>query len=299
MEIRANYILVGLFTLLMLFGGLGFTLWTAKRDKDVPMTRYDISFNESVRGLSVNSDVLFSGVRVGKVEQIKISEVTPGAVRVRILVAADTPVRENSQAQLIVVGLTGTSAITISGGTVNSPLMKVPDGGVGELHYEPSPLSSVVAQMPDVLASANLLLRRMERMFSERNAQSFSTMMDSLASVSQVISDRAETIDKILAHTEKATHDFDLLVLNANKALMGDVKAASESMNKIAKRLDATLSVMEPGLKQFSNQGLADARMLMVEMRNLVHVLTRVSQKLESDPRRFLFGEPVKEYNNK
>lgn len=299
MEIRANYILVGLFTLLMLFGGLGFTLWTAKRDKDVPMTRYDISFNESVRGLSVNSDVLFSGVRVGKVEQIKISEVTPGAVRVRILVAADTPVRENSQAQLIVVGLTGTSAITISGGTVNSPLMKVPDGGVGELHYEPSPLSSIVAQMPDVLASANLLLRRMERMFSERNAQSFSTMMDSLASVSQVISDRAETIDKILAHTEKATHDFDLLVLNANKALMGDVKAASESMNKIAKRLDATLSVMEPGLKQFSNQGLADARMLMVEMRNLVHVLTRVSQKLESDPRRFLFGEPVKEYNNK
>lgn len=299
MEIRANYILVGLFTLLMLFGGLGFTLWTAKRDKDVPMTRYDISFNESVRGLSVNSDVLFSGVRVGKVEQIKISEVTPGAVRVRILIAADTPVRENSQAQLIVVGLTGTSAITISGGTVNSPLMKVPDGAVGELHYEPSPLSSVVAQMPDVLASANLLLRRMERMFSERNAQSFTTMMDSMASVAQVIADRAETIDKILANAEKAAHDFDLLVLNANKALMGDVKAASESMNKIAKRLDATLSVMEPGLKQFSNQGLADARMLMVEMRNLVHVLTRVSQKLESDPRRFMFGEPVKEYDNK
>ena len=299
MEIRANYILVGLFTLLMLFGGLGFTLWTAKRDKDVPMTRYDISFNESVRGLSVNSDVLFSGVRVGKVEQIKISEVTPGAVRVRILIAADTPVRENSQAQLIVVGLTGTSAITISGGTVNSPLMKVPDGAVGELHYEPSPLSSVVAQMPDVLASANLLLRRMERMFSERNAQSFTTMMDSMASVAQVIADRAETIDKILGNTEKAAHDFDLLVLNANKALMGDVKAASESMNKIAKRLDATLSVMEPGLRQFSNQGLADARMLMVEMRNLVHVLTRVSQKLESDPRRFMFGEPVKEYDNK
>ena len=299
MEIRANYILVGLFTLLMLFGGLGFTLWTAKRDKDVPMTRYDISFNESVRGLSVNSDVLFSGVRVGKVEQIKISEVTPGAVRVRILIAADTPVRENSQAQLIVVGLTGTSAITISGGTVNSPLMKVPDGGVGELHYEPSPLSSVVAQMPDVLASANLLLRRMERMFSERNAQSFTSLMDSMASVAQVIADRAETIDKSLANAEKAAHDFDLLVLNANKALMGDVKAASESMNKIAKRLDATLSVMEPGLKQFSNQGLADARMLMVEMRNLVHVLTRVSQKLESDPRRFLFGEPLKEYNNK
>ena len=299
MEIRANYILVGLFSLFLLLGGLGFTLWMAKRDKDVPMARYDISFNESVRGLSVNSDVLFSGVRVGKVEQIKISDITPGAVRVRIVISSDTPVRENSLAQLTVAGLTGTSLITISGGTADSPLMKVPENAVGEIHFEPSPLSSFIAQAPDVLASANLLLRRMERMFSERNAQSLTTMLASLAKVSKVFADRAEEIDRMLVSAESAAHNFDLLALSANKAMTTDVKSVSESLTKVVKRVDSTLSVMEPGLKQFSNQGLSDMRMLMVELRNLVHVLTRVSQKLDSDPRRYLFGEPVKEYNNR
>ena len=156
-----------------------------------------------------------------------------------------------------------------------------------------------MTQVPDVLASANQLLHRMEGMFSEKNSQSLTTLVDSLATVAKVFAERADTIDKLLVSAEKAAHNFDLLALNANKALMTDVKSASESMSMVVKRVDSTLKVMEPGLKQFSNQGLADMRMLMVEMRNLVHVMTRVGQKLESDPRRFLFGEPVKEYNNR
>jgi hypothetical protein len=39
--------------------------------------------------------------------------------------------------------------------------------------------------------------------------------------------------------------------------------------------------------------------MLMVELRALVHALTRAGQKLESDPRRFFFGDSVREYPNK
>ena len=228
-------------------------------------------------------------------QQIKISEVTPGSVRVRISIASDTPVREDSQAQLSVMGLTGVSQITISGGTTLSPLMKVPEGDVGRIHYEPSPLS----QVPDMVASVNQLLRRMDRMFSEKNAQAVTSMLTSLAKVSEVFADRSEEIDAVLTSAESAARNFDLLVLNANKALTTDVKSTSASMSRITKRVDATLTAIEPGLKQFSNRGLSEMRMLMTEMRNLVHVLTRIGQKLESDPRRFLFGEPVKEYNNR
>lgn len=299
MEIRANYVLVGLFALLMLFGGLGFTMWLAKRDTGVGLTRYDIFFNESVRGLSVNSDVLFSGVRVGRVEQIKISDVTPGAVRVRIAIAADTPVRENSMAQLSVMGLTGLSAITISGGTADSPLVKVPENAVAEIRFEPSPLSSFITQAPDVLASANHLLRRMDRMFTDQNIQAVSTLLESLATVSKTMATRADDIDAMLVSAASAARNFDSLAVNADKMLMTNVKSASEALNKIAKRADASLAAMEPGLRQFTRQGLSDMRALMVELRNLAHVLTRVTQKMESDPRRFFFGEPVKEYSNK
>ena len=298
MEIRANYILVGIFTLLILFGGLAFTLWTASLGKDVPMVEYDISFTESVKGLSVNSDVLFIGIRVGKVTRIKISDTVPGEVKVRISIAADTPVREDSVAQLEIRGLTGGVLISITGGTAESPLKQIPEGVVGLINYEPSPLTSVVSQMPDVIASANQTLRRIEKVFSDENAAAVSNILLSLDAFSTVLANRSHTIDTILLDAEKMTKNFDLLAANANEALVTDVKSTTKAMNNIAKRVDRTLSTMEPGLKQFSNQGLSEMRTLMVEMRTLVHILTRVGQKMESDPRRFLFGVPVKEVKN-
>lgn len=299
MEIRANYFLVGLFTLLMLFGGLGFTLWSAKQDKTTQMANYDIFFTESVRGLSLNSDVLFSGIRVGKVVSMKISNVTPGAVRVRIAIAADTPVREDSLAQLAVLGLTGTAAIAVSGGTAESPLLIVPEGAVAEIPSVPSPLSSFMAQMPELIESSKHTLQRLDAMLSDDNIRAVSSILASLDSVTGAMAERKESIGSILSSTEQAAQHLDTLVVNANKALTTNVQTVTRSMNSIAKRVDGTLAVMEPGLKQFSTQGLTDMRMLMTELRNLVHVLTRVGQKLENDPRRFLFGEPVKEYHNR
>lgn len=298
MEIRANYLIVGLFTLAVLIGGVGFSLWIASRDKDVPMTEYEISFNESVKGLSVNSDVLFIGIRVGKVTQIKISGVTPGEVRVRVAIAADTPVRENSRAQLEVRGITGVSVVSISGGTADSPLIDVPDGAVGEIPPEQSALASVFAQMPDVLSSASHVLSNVNKVFSEENIAAVSGILGDLRTVSATLADNAQTIDHLLKESEKLARSADRLLGNANQALITDVKETTEAMSRIAARVDSTLTVMEPGLRQFTTQGLSDLRMLLIEMRNMAHVLTRVGQKLESDPRRFLFGDQHQEYRN-
>jgi phospholipid/cholesterol/gamma-HCH transport system substrate-binding protein len=263
------------------------------------MTDYDISFNESVKGLSVNNDVLFSGIRVGKVTQITISRTTPGEVRVRVSIAADTPVRENSFAQLELRGITGISVIAISGGTAESSLLQAPEDGVASIRYEPSPLASVVARMPDVLASASQVLQRLDTLLSGENIQRVSNILASFEKVSAALGDRSETIGRVVTQSEELARHLDQVLITANETLVTDAGAASRSLNSIAKRVDGALAVMEPGLKQFSTQGLSDMRMLMVEMRNMVHILTRVGQKLESDPRRFLFGETVTEYQNR
>jgi phospholipid/cholesterol/gamma-HCH transport system substrate-binding protein len=137
-----------------------------------------------------------------------------------------------------------------------------------------------------------------EKVFSKENAESITSILASLNVLATVVADRSDTIDDIIADTERLVKSADLLAVSANRALTTDVRSTAEAMSRIAQRLDKTLDVMEPGLKQFSTQGLTDMRMLMVEMRNLVHVLTRVSQKMESDPRRFFFGSPVPEYTN-
>ncbi len=299
MEIRANYLLVGIFSLLILLGAGLFLLWVGGRGGSIPMSAYDISFNESVKGLSVNSDVLFTGIKVGKVTDITISRVTPGEVRVRISIAADTPVREDSMAQLEPRGITGVSVISISGGSAQSPLMEVGENSVGLILCQPSPLASVVSQAPDVLAAANQVLRRVEAVFSEENTEALKNILASLSQVSGALATRADSINAILLEAEKSGGELSKLLATANQVLARDVKGSAEAVRTIAARVDSTLAVMEPGLRQFSTQGLSDMRMLMVEMRNLVHVLTRVGQKLESDPRRFLFGDSIKEQQSR
>lgn len=298
MEIRANYLFVGAFTLLVLLGGVAFTLWIGARGEGVSMADYDIYFTESVRGLSVTNDVLFSGIRVGKVTEIKISRVTPGEVKVRISINADTPVRDDSIARLELRGITGVSVVSISGGTAKSPLKSVPPDEVGEIASETSPLTSAMNQVPDLIASANHMTQQIEKIFSDENAVKIAEMLDSLTTISKTLSDNSEAVSRLIDRSESVARNFDLLVANANEALTTDVKATTGSVSRIARRVDQTLSAMEPSLMQLSRQSLPELRMLMGEMRNLVHVLTRVSQKLESDPRRFLFGDQVKEYQN-
>lgn len=299
MEIRANYLFVGAFSLLVLFGGVAFTLWIGARGEGVTMAHYDIYFTESVRGLSVSNDVLFSGIRVGKVTEIKISRVAPGEVKVRVSINADTPVREDSVARLELRGITGVSVVSISGGTAKSPLKTVLADEVGEIVSEPSPLASAMSQVPDLIASANHMTQQIEKVFSDDNAAKAAEMLDSLATISKMLADKSEAIASLIDRSESIARNFDLLVANANEALTTDVKATTGSLSRIARRVDQTLSAMEPSLMQLSRQSLPELRMLMGEMRNLVHVLTRVSQKLESDPRRFFFGDQAKEYQNR
>ena len=107
METRANYLLVGSFVLLIFAGTTVFFLWLAKFQFEVEFTRYDIHFPGSVSGLKVGSSVELNGVLVGEVIDIRIDPETVENVNVTIEVPAETPVREDTLANLQIKGLTG------------------------------------------------------------------------------------------------------------------------------------------------------------------------------------------------
>ena len=291
MERRANHTLVGTFTLLILLAAGTFILWMAGKDRGVPMTQYEIFCTDSVRGLFVNSDVFFTGIKVGSVSDIRINRDIPGEVHIRIAIEANTPVREDSVARLDAHGITGLAVVSISGGSAQSPLMRVPPGETGTISYESSPLTFAVTQVPGMLTSATSILRRAEQVLAEENVQAVNDILASLARISRTLADRSDSVNAILLETEKISGEL--------RVLTEEMKQTSVAMSGVARRADSVLAAMEPGLKQFSTQGLADFRMLMVELRNLAHVYTRVGQKLESDPRGFLFGDTVQEYHNR
>ncbi len=286
MEIRASYVAVGVFTLLAVAGALIFVLWTARSEQSA-LTPYDILFRQGVSGLSVGNDVLFNGVRVGQVKQIKISPKNPDTVRVRVEVAADTPVRQNSVASQEARGITGLSVVAISGGTVDSPMLKAPSGEVAVIASRLSGLQTLMATAPDLLGAVNQLLDRANSMLSPENAKNFSQMLNSLTMVADTVAEQRHSLELALNSIGEAAQNFakasrriDALAASTQKLVDDKMARAADSVDKAALRLDQVLDQVEPGMAQFSREGLDTLQRLLAEARNLMNDLTRLTHKM-------------------
>jgi len=116
METRANYAMIGLFTLGVIMAGFVFVWWAAGRDTRSQLP-YRIQFSGSVSGLSRGSFVLYNGLKIGEVSSIALSPSDPGKVIAWITVDGATPINDDTRARLEFQGLTGVASIQMTGGT--------------------------------------------------------------------------------------------------------------------------------------------------------------------------------------
>ena len=79
METRANYVLIGAFTLVVSIALLLFGLWAAKYSSERSWQRYMIVFDEAVTGLSVGSPVQYNGISVGSIEKLSLDPQDPAS----------------------------------------------------------------------------------------------------------------------------------------------------------------------------------------------------------------------------
>lgn len=117
METRANYALIGIFTLAVIASAFGFVLWFSGGDKSGGQRTYKIVFGGSVSGLLPGAPVRFNGVSVGDVTKIDFIPQDPGHVSALVEIDARVPIRVDTKARLEATGLTGVASIALSGGT--------------------------------------------------------------------------------------------------------------------------------------------------------------------------------------
>jgi phospholipid/cholesterol/gamma-HCH transport system substrate-binding protein len=120
METRANYVMIGLFSILSVIAAVMFTLWIANSGLNKQTTAYDVVFEGPVRGLEVGGEVRFNGIKVGEVTDLDLSSENPKDVIARIQVTSNTPIVVTSIAELEPAGLTGTAYVQISAGQEGS-----------------------------------------------------------------------------------------------------------------------------------------------------------------------------------
>ena len=93
MEIRARYLLIGLFVLVVIAGGFGFVFWLNTTGGLAARTTYRVAFDGPVSGLLNGSAVLFNGLRVGEVTRLEFDPSNPHGVSALIAIDARVPVR--------------------------------------------------------------------------------------------------------------------------------------------------------------------------------------------------------------
>lgn len=180
METKANYLLIGAFTILGFLGLLGFVAWFSKTELDRQFAYYDVYF-ENVSGLDRASPVKFAGLAVGQVVDLALSERGDGRVRVRLEVAPETPLRADSIAKIEAQGVTGLSFVGLSGGSAQAALL--PPGS--EIGAGQSVLQALSDGAPEVLEQTLMALQQINSFASPDNQARVEEILGNLASSSQ------------------------------------------------------------------------------------------------------------------
>ncbi len=311
MEIRANYVLIGVFSIACVFAAFLFVLLLAKQQFDLEYSYYEILFDGDVSGLSVGAEVRYNGISVGEVRTIKLHPEDPRKVSVVIQVSADTPVREDSVAYLEAQLLTGVSIVQITGGSPDSPkLVAKPGERYAILKSGKSSLQELFTGAPDLIAKANILVERLADVVNVENRESLSQTIKNIETLTQTFADNSEELDEILNNFAKASGDvaslveqLDKLAGTANDLLDEDARVfiaeasqAARNISTLAEDIDNVVVENEEAISDFSKQGLAQLGRLVTEARQLVSTLDRVATRLESDPAAFFFGNQAAEF---
>ncbi|WP_323767696.1 MCE family protein [Marinovum sp.] len=234
METKANFFLIGAFTLGGLGGILTFFLWFAQVELDRQFDYYDIRFS-SVAGLGNASDVRFSGLPIGQVVDVRLSPERDGTILVRVEVDAETPVRTDSIATIEAQGVTGVSFVGIKPGSASSPLLEPTEAQpFPEITAGRSTLQTLSEDAPRLLQlsletveDVSELLgaenrQRLENILSnvETASANFAQTLQDFSSVTATVGDFAQQINRFNATLDTLTGDITSVLESADVAIV-------------------------------------------------------------------------------
>jgi phospholipid/cholesterol/gamma-HCH transport system substrate-binding protein len=279
METRANYVVVGLFTLAVIAGGFGFVYWFSRAGDGSERATYRVVFDGAVSGLRTGGWVLFNGIKVGEVADLRLNPHNPRQVIATINIDRAVPVRADTKVGLDFQGLTGIAAISVKGGAPDAPALLGENGQPPTLVAEAAATQDVTATIRDVAANAGALVRRVDDMLAE-NRDTLKTTLGNLESFSAALARNSERLDRVMAGLENFTSD--------------DIKTelidTARSMRTLSDNLDKRTAEISVGLTHFSNNGLREYEALAVDARRTLADLGRAIRNFDRNPQRVIFG---------
>ena len=311
METKANHLLVGAFVVGLIVSVFGFIHWMVNNDVDSDAPAYRILFRGSVAGLTPAANVLFNGIKVGKVERIGIHGPDTRKSEVVVRLREGTPVRIDSVASIVQVGITGLTAVQLSAGDPSQPLIAPrPDGGISEIKANAALAGSVMDAMPELIGNVNALFVRLNEIVAS-NEVTLGKSLASLNAFTNVLEANKGNLDATLRNISEITESFrstskhlestvariDGDLVNGDDSIVTQARLAMVSLREVADKLNSTIGSNTDQLTASANRGLRELELLAKDGQRVVRNLDRILEKVDRDPQSLLFGSTtVKEY---
>lgn len=280
METRANYILIGCFTLAVILGAFGFVYWFHHVGGTGERMTYNVVFHGPIGGLRSGASVTFNGIRVGEVTALSLDPKDPKNSVATISIDTTTPVRADTEVSLDSQGLTGISVLALRGGSSTA-------GPVTAKLDDVPLLTAGSSASQDMMAAARDVARRIDTVLLEnqqalknslknietftdmlaKNSDSLSKSVKNIESFTNALSKNSEKVDGILAGADRVLGNFENLT-----AEKGDVPEAVRAFKTLAENLDKRL------------EGL------IVDGRRTLNTVDRAVRNFDENPSRIIFG---------
>jgi phospholipid/cholesterol/gamma-HCH transport system substrate-binding protein len=260
METRANYVLIGAFTLAAIVGAFLFVMWIAGYGAAGGHRSYQVVFNGSVAGLSTGANVSFNGIKVGEVTHLTFSRSDPHQVVADIDINTEAPIDRNTKARLETQGLTGGAVVALLGGvTAGAPL--VAENGRPPVIYagQSIQLQDILDSVAGLSTKATAVLDDADKIITD-NSPTIHSALANVDQFSKALADNSAGVDAALksvgelgkqigplaARLQTLSDDADRLVQAIDpeqiRAIVGNVQTMSTKGVSVIDRADKLLS---------------------------------------------------------
>lgn len=267
MERKANYVLIGLFTLAVVAGAFGFVFWIHHTAGKKQSVIYRVIFDTSVSGLRRGGPVLFNGIRVGEVIDLQLSPDKPSQVTATLQVNKATPIRSDTHVGLEFTGLTGIASVSLKGVSATTPLLEREEGEPPTLKADASASQDLMQAVHDTLNNANAVIAD--------NQAALHKAIEDLAVFTASLARNADNIDVVVNNSKQATASIRDLADNLDKR----TAEITTGVNKLT----------ETATKQIDIIG-GDAHRTIIHIDKAVGNIDRAVTDLAKNPQRILFG---------
>jgi phospholipid/cholesterol/gamma-HCH transport system substrate-binding protein len=307
METRANYVLIGVFTLAVVVGVFSFIYWFQNIGGSGERAYYRVLFDGSVSGLRTGGTVLFNGIRVGEVTGLTLDPQKPEQVVATIAVDKSVAIRPDTQIAMEFQGLTGIASLSLKGGNPNSPALVGAKDNPPTLVAPPSATADVTSAARDVLAKLND--------FITQNQATFKSAMDNINKFTATLANNSEHIDSTLASIDKFAGS---LSRNSDKIDQitsglqnltggadgkgGQINEAARSIKTLADHLDQRTAEISTSVTRLTTAGTRQLDTLSGNAQRTLDTINRAVENLDRNPSRLIWGgsgSNLPDYNGK